>query len=245
MSLDLGLEPWVVATILACVLVGSTLQGVVGIGLNLVAAPVVALVSPQLMPAVPLWLASVYPLGALLREWHAVDWRGLSWAVGGRVPGTAVGVFVVAWATDQVLGIVVGLMVLLAVALTWRAVRVPVNPGTLGTAGFIGGVAGTATSIGGPPLAIVYQHAPGPQIRASMAAFFSLGGILSLVGLGVGGQMGWHDLWVAALLSPALVAGHLLAGPLRRHLDAGYTRIAVLAICTVSALVLLVRSVAG
>ena len=135
MSLDLGLEPWVVATIVVGVLVGATVQGIVGIGLNLVTAPVVALVSPQLMPAVPLWLASVYPLGALLREWRDADWRGLSWAVGGRVPGTAVGVLVVAWASDRVLGVVVGVMVLVAVLLTWRAVRVPVNAGTLGTAG--------------------------------------------------------------------------------------------------------------
>ena len=245
MSLDLGLEPWVVATIVVGVLVGATVQGIVGIGLNLVTAPVVALVSPQLMPAVPLWLASVYPLGALLREWRDADWRGLSWAVGGRVPGTAVGVLVVAWASDRVLGVVVGVMVLVAVLLTWRAVRVPVNAGTLGTAGFIGGVTGTATSIGGPPLAIVYQHAPGPQIRASMAAFFCIGGVLSLVGLGVGGQMDSQDLWVAVALSPALLVGHAVAGPLRRHLDAGHTRVAVLAICSVSAIALLVRSAAG
>ena len=243
--MSLGLEPWVVATIVAGVVVGATVQGIVGIGLNLVSAPLVALVSPQLMPVVPLWWALVYPLGVLLREWREADWRGLSWAVGGRVPGTAVGVLVVAWASDQVLGIAVGLMVLLAVALTWRAVRVPVNAGTLGTAGFIGGVTGTATSIGGPPLAIVYQHRPGPEIRASMAAFFTLGGGISLLGLGLGGQLTWHDLWVAVLLSPALVAGHLLAGPLRRHLDAGYTRVAVLVLCSASALTLLVRSAAG
>ena len=239
----LGLDPWVLAAIALGVLAGATVQGIVGIGLNLVAAPVVALVSPQLMPAVPLWWAVVYPLGALLREWRHADWRGLSWAVGGRVPGTAVGVAVVAWASDRLLGIVVGLMVLLAVALTWRAVRVPVNAGTLGSAGFLGGITGTATSIGGPPLAIVYQHRPGPEVRASMAVFFVLGGALSLGGLVAGGETSWHDLWVASLLTPVLLLGHLVSGPLRRHLDAGRTRSAVLVVCALSATVLLARSI--
>lgn len=241
----LGVEPWALAVIAVGVLMGATVQGIVGIGLSLVSSPVVALVSPQLVPVVPLCWATVYPLASLLREWRDVDWRGLSWAVGGRVPGTAVGVLVVVWASDQLLGVVVGVMVLVAVLLTWRAVRVPVHRGTLGAAGFLGGITGTATSIGGPPLAIVYQHQPGPQVRASMAAFFVCGGALSLAGLALGGQIHPREAAVALLLSPALALGFWLSGPMRRHLDAGRTRMAVLLVCAASAAVLLVRSLAG
>jgi hypothetical protein len=135
--------------------------------------------------------------------------------------------------------------VLLAVLLTWRAVRVPVTRGSLTTAGLLGGVTGTATSIGGPPVALVYQHRPGPEIRANMAAYFCLGGAISLVGLGVGGQMSVHDLWASLLLAPALLLGHAVAGPLRGRLDAGHTRIAVLVICAASGAALLVRSALG
>lgn len=241
----LGLEPWVVAVVAGGVLVGATLQGVVGIGLSLTSTPVIALVAPQLVPTVPLLWAAAYPLATLAREWRAADWRGLRWAVGARVPGTVIGVLVVAWASDQVLGIVVGVMVLLAVLLTWRAVRLPVNRRSLSTAGFVGGITGTATSIGGPPLALVYQHRPGPEVRASMAAFFCLGGLVSLAGLGIGGEISQRHLLVALLVAPALLVGHLLAGPARRHLDAGHTRAAVLVICAASALTLLVRSAVG
>jgi len=241
----LGLDLWVVAAIAGGVLVGAALQGIVGIGLNLVAAPVVTLIAPQLMPVVPLLWAVVYPVATLAREWRHADWRGLRWTVGGRVPGTVVGVGVVAWASDRALGVVVGVMVLVAVLLTWRAVRVPVNPGSLGTAGFIGGITGTATSIGGPPVAIIYQHHPGPEVRASMAAYFCLGGLVSVIGLGIGCQMSVHDVWAALLLAPALLAGHAVAGPLRSRLDAGHTRAAVLVICGTSAVALLVRSALG
>ncbi len=121
----------------------------------------------------------------------------------------------------------------------------PVTRRSLGTAGFIGGVTGTATSIGGPPLAIVYQHHSAAEIRASMAAYFCLGGLVSLVGLGAGGQFHLHDLYAAVLLAPALLLGHAVAGPLRHRLDPRHTRSAVLVICGASAVVLLVRSVFG
>jgi uncharacterized membrane protein YfcA len=149
---------------------------------------------------------------------------------------------VVVWASDRMLGVAVGVMVLVAVLLTWRAVRVPVTRRALGTAGFIGGITGTATSIGGPPVAIVYQHHPAAEIRASMAAYFSLGGLVSVIGLGVGGQLRLDDLWAALLLTPVLLLGHAVAGPLRRRLSSRYTRTAVLVICGASGAVLLVRS---
>ncbi len=241
----LGVDGWVLAAIAGGLFLGATLQGIVGIGLNLVAAPVVAIVAPALVPAVPLVWAVLYPLATLWREWRDADWPGLGWAVGGRVPGTAVGVVIVAWFSDRLLGVATALMVLVAVLLTWRAVRLPVTRTSLGTAGFIGGVTGTATSIGGPPVALVYQHHSGPQIRASMAAYFVLGGLISIVGLAVGGQMTRHDLYVSLLLTPVLVLAHLVSGPLRGTLDRGYTRLAVLLICGASALGLLVRSLLG
>ncbi len=241
----LGIDGWVLVGICLGLFVGATTQGIVGIGLNLVAAPVVAILAPALMPAVPLVWAVLYPFATLAREYRDADWRGLRWAVGGRVPGTVLGVFIVAWFSDRWLGVTTALMVLVAVLLTWRAVRVPVTPTSLGTAGFIGGVTGTATSIGGPPVAIVYQHESGPVIRASMAAYFCLGGLVSLVGLAVGGQMSVHDLYVSLLLTPVLLLGHLVSGPLRGALDRGHTRIAVLVICGASALGLLLRSLLG
>ncbi len=240
-----GLDLWVLGVIAVGVLVGATVQGIVGLGLNLMTAPVVTLVAPELVPVVPLWLALVYPLGALRREWAAADFAGMRWALGGRVPGTVVGVLVVAWASDRVLGVAVGLMVLLAVLLTWRAVRVPVTAGSLTSAGFVAGVTGTATSIGGPPVAIVYQHHGAAEIRATMAVFFSVGAFLSLLGLGVGGQLDVRDLYVALLFTPVLVGGHLLALVLRSRLEPGHTRAAVLAVCALSGAILLVRSLAG
>lgn len=241
----LGLDLWVVAVLAATLTLGAAVQGLVGLGLGLVAAPVVALVAPTLMPDLMLWLAAMLPLVTLARERDQVDWRGLGWALPARVPGTAVGVVCVAIFTDEQLGIAVALMVLLAVLLTARAVVVPVTGGTLVAAGFVSGVAGTTTSVGGPPLAVLYQHRPPGQIRCTLAVYFLAGALLSLAGLGLAGTLEVRDAVLALALVPALVLGFVASRVVRTRVRPGHVRPAVLAVCAASSVVLLVRSAFG
>lgn len=229
----------------AAVTAGAMVQGAVGLGLGLVAAPVVTLAEPALMPGLMIWLASVYPLLTLTRDFRSADWRGLRWAFGGRVPGTVLGVAVVALVSDRALELLVGVMVLVAVVLTVRVVHLPMRPSVLVGAGVVSGVTGTATSIGGPPLALVYQHETGDRLRATMAVYFLAGGLLSLLGLAVGHQLTGSQAAAAAGLAPFLALGFVLSHLVRRHVDAGRTRTAVLSVCAVSAVVLVVRGVLG
>lgn len=241
----LGVSVSVLVVLAVTVLVGAAVQGLVGLGVGLVAAPVTTLLAPELMPALLLWLAAALPLVTLLREHNEIDWRGLAWSVPGRVPGTVLGVAVVAWFSERQLGVAVGLMVLMAVVLTVKTVRLPVNRTTLVTAGFVSGVSGTATSIGGPPMALLYQHREPRQIRSTLAVYFVFGAALSLIGLAVAGSLESRAFWLALLLAPSLVVGFVISGLLRRRLDPGHIRYGVLGVCGLSALVLLVRSLAG
>lgn len=159
------------------------------------------------MPGLLLWLSAVMPLVTLLREHDDIDWRGLGWSVPARIPGTVAGVAFVAWFSERELGVAVGVMVLAAVVLTVRTVWLPVNRATLVSAGFVSGVTGTTTSIGGPPLALLYQHREPRQIRSTLAVYFVLGAVLSLAGLGVGGALEMRQLLLALILMPCLVGG--------------------------------------
>ncbi|KQW53167.1 sulfite transporter TauE/SafE [Nocardioides sp. Root1257] len=237
-----GLDPGAFALVFTAVLLGSTVQAVVGLGIGLIAAPVITLVAPELMPGVLIALAFVLPCVTLVHDHEDIDWHGLNWSLPSRLVGTAGGVWVVATFTADQLGAFIGAIVLLAVTVTWRAVTVPVNRGTLSAAGFVGGVTGTATSIGGPPFALLYQHRPPPQIRSTMAVYFLVGAAISLVGLGLSGDLEAHQLAVAGVLLPAVGLGVLLGAPLRRVLPAHRVRPAVLLVSAASALVLVVRS---
>ena len=235
-------DPRVVAVLAATLVVGAAVQGLVGLGLGLVAAPVTMLLEPSLMPDLMLWLAMLLPMATLAREHQDIDWRGLGWALGARAPGTAVGVALVAVFSTRELGIAVGLMVLVSVALTAHAVVIPVNRGTLLAAGFASGITGTATSIGGPPLAILLQHRSPRQIRTTLAVYFLLGAAFSLVGLLLAGRLEVQPLLLALLLSPCLVLGLALGRLLHGALPRDRVRFAVLGVCAASAVVLLVRS---
>jgi hypothetical protein len=194
------------------------------------------------MPGVLISLAFVLPCITLIHDHHDIDWHGLNWSLPSRVIGTVLGVWVVATFTESELGLFIGSMVLLAVLVTWRAVTVPINRTSLSAAGFIGGVTGTATSIGGPPFALLYQHRQPTQIRTTMAVYFLVGAAISMVGLTISGDLERHQVAVAGVLLPAVGAGALLGIPLRRILPAHVVRPAVLVVSAVSALVLIVRS---
>ena len=233
------------AVIAAAVLLGSVVQSAVGLGVGLVAAPVTALLEPSLMPGALLMVAALMPCLTLIRDHDDIDWRGLLWSLPARVPGTLVGVWVVTVLTARELGVAIGVVVLLAAAVTWRAVTVPVNRATLSAAGFASGITGTATSIGGPPIAIVYQHRPAREIRTTMAVYFLVGACLSLVALAISGDLTRDQVLAAAELLPFLALGAVLGALARRTFPPHVVRPAVLLVSSASALVLLAKSLLG
>ncbi|MET7461827.1 sulfite exporter TauE/SafE family protein [Nonomuraea sp. NPDC005501] len=226
------------------VFVGAVVQGGVGFGLGLVAAPVLTMLDPGVMPGAMQVANMTLPLLTLAAEWRRVDWRGLGFAVLGRLPGSVVGAVIVVQVSVHTLGVFVGVMVLVAVGLTASALAVPRNGATIAGAGFLSGVTGTATGIGGPPIALVYQHAKGPQIRATLAMFFFLSAGQSLVLLAVVDRLPSRALVTGAALLVPMALGFAVSGPLRRYLDGGKVRTAVLAVAATSAAALIAQSLA-
>jgi uncharacterized membrane protein YfcA len=229
-------------TVALALLLGAAVQSLVGLGLGLVAAPVITMVEPELMPEVMLWLACTYPVVTLAAEREDIHWAGLGWSLPTRLIGTALGVAAVATFSTRVLGLAVAVMVLLAVLVTWLALSPPITRGSLMTAGLVSGFSGTATSIGGPPMAILYQEQPPRQIRTTLAVYFMVGAGLSLAGLALAGQLELRQALLAACLAPVLPFGAALGSALRPRLPERHVRGAVLLVCAGSATVLLVRS---
>jgi uncharacterized protein len=227
------------------VFVGALVQGGVGFGLGLMASPLIALTNPGVMPGAVQVVNATLPLLTLAVEWRRVDWQGLGFALLGRLPGSALGAVVVVYVSTRTLGVLVGLMVVAAAVVTARAVAVRRNGLTLTTAGFLSGITGTATGIGGPPMGLVYQSARGPQIRATLAMFFFLSAMQSLGILALVGKLPAHALVTGVALVPFVILGFAVSGPLRRYLDGGRARAAVLGLAIVSACALIGQSIAG
>jgi hypothetical protein len=85
----------------------------------------------------------------------------------------------------------------------------------------------------------MYQRAHGSIVRGTLAMYFLVGSVLSLIALALFGKLGERELASSALLAPFILLGFACSKPAARLLDRGRTRWAVLAVSTVSALVLI------
>ena len=229
------------AVALAAVLAGSFVQGSVGFGINILAAPVMAIVEPEALPATLILAALPLALGMLVREHGAIDREGLRWLLVGRLPGTALGVVGVATLPADGLSAVIGALVLLAVAMSAVAPPLAVTRNSALAVGALSGAMGTASSIGGPPAALLYQHHPGAVLRSTTAALFVFGTILSVAALAVAGEVTADDVVLALVLTPAIAAGLLLSHLLAGRIDAGWLRPAVLVVAGVAGALTLLR----
>lgn len=226
------------------VFVGAYIQAVVGLGVGLVAAPVVAILEPALMPSLPLWIGLFTSGLSLAGERSHVDWHAVRWTLSGRVLGLLPGVWLLVVLSPREVGIAVAAVVLLAVVLSWRTLDVPVNRGTMVGAGLLGGVGGAVTSIAGPPVALLFQHRRPSEVRSTLAVYFFVGVVLTLTALAVAGRLPWGSLILAVVVSPFLLGGILLGVRTRDRIPRERFRIGVLVVCAASAAGLLVRSLA-
>lgn len=229
-------------TLCAVVAFASFVQGSVGVGFALVVAPVMSLFVPALMPATLLIL--MLPLNAYVawRERGALDYRSCAWVSGGRLLGTLGGLWVLAVLSARALNLAIGISTIAAAAVTLVMPAFRANRGAYTAAGLVTGVTETATGIGGPPLALVYQHHSPAAMRATVALCFLIGELISLAFLLQTGRVAGPQLAGALQLLPALGLGALLSRFAHHRIDARSLRAFVLLFAIVSGAVLILRA---
>ncbi|MGW0159873.1 sulfite exporter TauE/SafE family protein [Mycobacterium sp. NPDC003323] len=227
--------------IVIAVMLASCLQGSIGFGMGMLAAPVVAVIDPGLVPGTLIMLATLLTLLVVLRERTAIDLRGAGWALLGRVPGTVAGAVLLTAIPERALAILIAAVVLCGVAVTSLGWIPEPRRRNLVLAGATSGVLGTATSIGGPPMALVWQRSTGAQLRATMSSFFLIGSILSVAMLAVTGSVDRHTVQMFAVLIPATMLGYVLSRYANRILNPQRQRWTAITASTAGAVVLVVQ----
>jgi uncharacterized protein len=231
--------------IAAAVVLASCMQASIGFGMGMLAAPVVAIVDPALIPATLIMLATVLTLLVVIRERESIDMTGAGWALAGRVPGTVVGALLLAALPERALALMLAGVVLLGVVFTSAGWAPAPHRRNLIAAGAASGVLGTATSIGGPPMALVWQGTTGARLRGTMNGFFLIGSVLSVAVLAVTGAVGANTLRAFALMSPAVVVGYALSRLVNRVLDRRRQRWLAIGVSTIGAVALIARQIVG
>jgi len=224
-----------IVTIAACV------QGTIGIGFALLVAPVLAFVRPDLLPVSLLLLMLPLNLFTLLREHQAIDWTGAAWITVGRAFGTLAGAAVLVALTSHQLNLLVGAATVIAAVATMFAPAFSPGRGAFLTVGLITAISETATGIGGPPLALAYQHQRPEVLRSTVAGCFLLGELLSVGVLATIGRVTPQQTLSAALLFPFLAVGGLASSLLRHSVKERWLRALVLIFAVTSGAILMMR----
>ena len=228
-------------TVAGAIMLASALQASIGFGIGMLAAPVVALVDPGLIPGTLIMVAALVTLIVAIREREDIDLRGTGWALVGRVPGTIAGALLLAMLPERALTVLLAGVVLVGVALTsFGWVPVPRRRNVV-LAGATSGLLGTATAIGGPPMALVWQRNEGARLRGTMSGFFLVGSVMSIAALAATGAVDGHTMRAFAFLIPAALAGYVLSRGLNRFLDPKRLRWLAIGASTVGAVVLIGR----
>ena len=223
------------------VMAGAMVQTALGFGMAVIAAPLLVLVDPRLVPGPLVFCALILALEMTRKNRQNLDMRGLVSAFAGRVPGTMLGVWLLSFLSAEALSVSVGGIVLIAVLLSVASFTIKPTRVTLFIAGVLSGVFGGSTGIGGPPMALLLQHDDADRIRANLSGFFIFGSVVSLVSLTVAGHFGLEELKYSLLMTPAVVIGYRICRRLPLHEWECYMRPAILAICSVSGVLAMAR----
>lgn len=226
----------------AVLMAASAVQGSVGFGAALLAAPVLLLIHPAFAPGPILVSNLVLTLLVVRREWSFVDFGSLRFLAGGRLLGTLLAAVALANLSQALFDLVFGTLVLIAVALSLPRGGFRRSPRNLTVAGVASGLMGTLSSIGGPPVALVYQGVDPPRFRATLGVLLVLGASMSIAAAWAVGRFGDTEVMLAGVLIPAAFGGFWLSRFGIRWMNGPRVRMAVLVLSSLAGLAVLART---
>lgn len=216
-------------------------QSSIGIGLALVAAPLLFLLDPRFVPGPILLTGFFLSCMMVIRDRQSLQYKRVLPAVLGRIPGSFIAAGILLLLPLAWLQVIFGATLLVAVALCIRTIKIRLTKVTLAIAGFVSGVLGTATSIGGPPIAIVYAAEPPASARSEIAFYFLFSTPISIAVLVVTGYMTSADCMLALHMLPGALIGFLASRYVEPYLEGSRFRNIILSISAASALLLFIK----
>ncbi|GAA1102115.1 sulfite exporter TauE/SafE family protein [Nesterenkonia jeotgali] len=216
------------AVIAAAVLIGTILQRVTGTGVGLVVAPVLSLLlGPAFGVLVTNMTTFVSGCLIMIAVWSHVSWRRF-WLI---MPASVLGAIPGAWVVGQLsagwLSIIVGAIVVFALAVTVALPRLPHLPGRSAglTAGLIGGFFNTTSGVAAPVM-VIYSRVSRWDQRSFAATlqpiFMTMGAVSVIAKLAMGsvevnGQAGPPLGWLFPVIVVTVIAGILLGTQLAKR----------------------------
>lgn len=239
------ISPAEAALAIVVIALASAFQGAVGFGAALLAAPALMLIHPAFAPGPILVSNLVLTLLVARRDWSSARFHDLKFIVGGRIAGTVVAAGLLVNLSQTLFDLLFGSLVLAAVGLCLIRGDFDRSGRNLTIAGAASGLMGTLSSIGGPPVAIIYQGVNPAGFRATLSLNLVAGATVSIPALWLVGRFGPIELALSAILVPAAAFGFWLSRFGLTWVDVERVRASVLVLSTLAAVLVLWRAVSA
>jgi len=225
------------------VAIAALAQGAMGMGFGQIAAAGMVWIAPGMMPATVIIMAFVVATFAVLKERSGVDLRVLSVCLYGRIAGTliALPLLLLTGENNSGFDLLFAVLLLASVFFSLFSVRPQFTKISQIAGGLASGLMGTITSVGAPPMALVFQDQKAAMARPTLNGFFAIGAPISLLVLWFSGRLDLQHFILAGNLAPGFILGLYLSARLHRFIDYRF-RYLVLAFSFVSAIALIARS---
>ena len=201
-----------IAIVICGAFLAAVLRGFTGFGFVMAAVPILSLALPP-SQVVPLALLLQIEISALdMRQAVRVcDRHALAWLVPGMIAGTPIGVVALATLAPGAARVAIGALILVAVAVLTKGVRLPPRPSRLVTlaAGLVAGVSNGLAGMSGPAVVtyLLALRLSTEVIRATSIVFFAITAVAALVPMTWHGLVGRATLYWSAAALPALFVG--------------------------------------
>jgi uncharacterized membrane protein YfcA len=234
-----------VDALIVCIImtIGAAVHGSIGFGLALIVVPPLILIDPIMVPGPVIFSVLILSIMISYKNRVFIDFSGLTAAIVGRVPGAVAGATLIAVLPTTILSITLGGIVMVAVIISIIGIRVQPTVLNLFFAGTLSGFMSSTTSMGGPPMAMIYQHESAKRLRGTLGGFLIVGTIISLGVLHFAGKFGLIELIASIALLPGIFLGFFISLYTSRVLDNKYMRPAVLVFSAMTAMIVIIKNV--
>ena len=211
----------------------SALQISTGMGFGMVSAPLLVLIDPVFAPIPILMIGLVIASSGAWPERGNIVAAEIWTGFGGRAVGAGLAAGLLLIFTDiKAFMLLFGSLTLIAIAIRVLGRKVAFSLRNHAILSTLSGLMGTITSVGAPPMAILYQGQPPQKTRPTLNALFLISCVTGLAGQQTAGNITPSHFAITLCFLPAALAGIYLA----RHFKTSSSQVLSVAMLSISAL---------
>lgn len=194
----------------ALLFVGAYIQGIVGFGIGIFCASIFAVFVPQMVPGPMILLSTILAVIMLFRGRQDVHVHFIKWPILGSFLGIVCAGWIVSLVTKAQFDIIFGVLLLFLVGMSFLNYHFTGKIASV-SAGYLSGLMGTITAIGGPPMGLLMKQSEPNIIRANLALFFLISSIIAITTLIIIHALGRQELYLASISAPGMLVGYTLS----------------------------------